>query len=63
MHMHMHMHIHTYIHTCTAPQAAEGSLPYMAVTVQKKQPMGKRDDVEVCVCGWGGEGVGGGGRC
>ena len=39
----------------TAPQTAEGSLPYMAVTVQQKQPMGKRDDVEVCACvGWGG---------
>ena len=30
----------------TAPQAAEGSLPYMAVTVQQKKPMGKRDDIE-----------------
>ena len=28
------------------PQAAEGSVPYMAVTVQQKQPIGKRDDVE-----------------
>jgi serine/threonine protein kinase len=33
----------------TTPQAAEGSLPYMAVTVQQKQPLGKRDDVEALI--------------
>lgn len=33
----------------TQPQAAEGSLPYMAVTVHEKQPLGKRDDVESVV--------------
>ena len=33
----------------TAPQAPEGTLPYMAVTVHQKQPMGKRDDLESLV--------------
>jgi hypothetical protein len=55
----IYKYIYTYtcihVYTYTAPQAAEGSLPYMAVTVQQKQPMGKRDDVEV----WLGGGVGG----
>jgi len=33
----------------TAAQAVEGSVPYMAVTVHQKQPLGKRDDVESLV--------------
>lgn len=33
----------------TAPQAVEGSVPYMAVTVHQKQPLGKRDDIESLV--------------
>lgn len=33
----------------TQPQAAEGSVPYMAVTVHEKQALGKRDDVESLV--------------
>jgi len=33
----------------TAPQAVEGSIPYMAVTVHQKQPLGKRDDIESLV--------------
>ena len=33
----------------TAPQAAEGSLPYMAVSVHNQNALGKRDDVEAFV--------------
>jgi len=33
----------------TKPQAIEGTMPYMAVTVHQRKPLGKRDDLESLV--------------